>query len=184
MIIAPVLFLKKIAGIFSRKVSIVFSDFSFLFKIEKNDIPYREYNFELEEIASCSFQLIAQRFVVIKFFLKNGHVAEYSFIIDNGENYQISATEILNEFSDRILSFNKVNYEKKISIRPSFLASNTGLLSIYGLTILIIIAVLVHASKQFKTFPITLFIGIGILIQIIVRRNSEIKFYKKYQDIN
>jgi hypothetical protein len=179
MMVTPALFFKKLAGVFRRKVSIDFTDCSFLFKIEKNDIVYKENAYELKEIESYSPQIVAQRFVVVKFFLKKGDIVEYSFIIDD----QVNADEILHEFNDQILAYNKLATEDKINVRPSFFASSVGLFAIYGLIILFIIAVIVNAVKQFKTFPITLFMAVAIIIQLIIRRNAELKFYNKYKDM-
>jgi hypothetical protein len=177
LIVAPVFLLGRIALTFRRKLSVEFTEQSFLFKIKKKE-TYTEYNFPLKDILFWCPKVAGRKYAVIKFFLSNGNSAEFSFILDDETN----AEDIFNEFADYIVAYNKVS-EEKIYVRPSFFATNSGLLSIYGFIILFLITVIVHAIKQFKTFPITMFLGFMMIIQILIRRSAEIKFYKKYNDL-
>lgn len=178
--IAPLFFINVLIKKFTSKVVFDFREKIFSISIINSsgkDEKCKEYY--LDEILSFSIQHPNWRFSSIKLKFKNGKSVEYSFLQQKLANGQVTI-EILKRFYSLIKNYNRSEYTiNKILFKPSFFASQKGLFCIGGLCILFFIAVGLHILYQVKSLPFTLFFGFSLIMQLILKRKSDINIYKK-----
>lgn len=180
--IAPIFLMKAVMNRFIRRVAVDLKKESFsisVYRTGKGSEKYSEHY--LNDINSYTIQFPNKRFSSIKLNFKNGNSVEYSFLQQKQDDTQTSTDEILKNFHLMIENYNQgTSVANKIILKPSFFASTGGLACIIGLCSLFIIAVCLHISYQTKPLLITLFFGLAIIIQLILKRKSDIDTYKKW----
>lgn len=178
--VLPIFFIGSIMKYFRREVSINLEDL-FLSIAIQNQFNKGETSLKLyfDEISSYTMQFPARKFYTIILNLKNGKSVEYSFIKNEQNTEQVSGEELLKMFHEKITNYNnKLNKEKKIVVKPSFIASKNGLFCITGLICLFAVAVILHAFYQVKTFPITLLFCFALVAQLLSKRKADLDIYK------
>ena len=168
---------------YTRKVLITLHGESISVEIlKKTDSYEREglFNCELNELWSYKIQFPNRRFAAIGFNLKPDRTVEYSFSKKQIDSEQTNTDALIESFHKLISDYNNRQPEdKKIPLLPSFYASKYGLYSIIGLIIFFCIAIVIHIIYNVKTLPISLFLGFAMIIQIALKRKTDMDFYKK-----
>jgi hypothetical protein len=180
LIIAPILFIKFIFAKFKKKIIVKLEENLFSTSIEnKNeDEVYEQYY--LNEIQAYNVQFPTRRFSSIAINLKNGKSIEFSFFTEKQGNEQNSGEEIINSIHLLIKKYNlSLSSAEKINFRRSFFASASGLTCIIAVSFLLLIAIILHIIIQVKTLPISLFFGIAILTQLVLKRKSDLEYFNK-----
>jgi hypothetical protein len=117
----------------------------------------------------------------------------FSFKVNNAKTINITmynkkqsvnetdTEEILEAFQSMINNYNKtVNDDERIGLKQTFEESVYGLVTIYILSGMIIIAIILHVIyHKIGTLPLSLFFGGAILMGLIVVRRQNIKRRKQ-----
>jgi hypothetical protein len=181
--ISPLLFINNLMRRYTRKVLITLSGESFSVEVlKKTDSYEREglFKYELNELGSYKIQFPNRRFAAVVFNLKPNRTVEYSFYKKKIDSEQSNTDDLIESFHKLISDYNNRQPEdKKIPLLPSFYASKYGLYSIIGLVIFFSIAIVIHIIYNVKTLPISLFLGFSMIIQIALKRKTDMDFYKK-----
>lgn len=176
--ISPLFFINFLMAKFKKEIIIHFQNKLFSIVINISD---KTYSIHCNEIMSYSIQSPNRRFTSIKLNFKNEKAIEYSFIKD--QRLQIPIDMILNQFHAMIQNYNQgISTKDKIVLKPSFFASKRGWLCICALCLSFFIAIYLHILFQVTSLPITLFFGFAIILQIVMRRNSETKIFEKWSN--
>lgn len=182
VVIAPIFLIKLVMKRFTRKIAIDLKEKLFCISVNiTGEIPERYLEYYLKEVLDYSIQFPNRRFSSIKLNLKNGKSVEYSFLQQKQQEGQESTDEILKRIHLLIENYNQSKSgEEKILLKPSFFASKGGLFCIVGLCALFLIAICLHVLHQTKSLPIILFFGAALIIQLVLKRKSDINIYKKW----
>jgi hypothetical protein len=178
--VSPIIFLKEMTKKYSYRANFILEEQKFLVIVHKNNsgITFNsEHN--LRDIKSYSIQFPNRKLFAIKFNFKLGNFKEYSILkeIDNSENVE---QRLISAFHSMMQLYNKdMPDSDKIHFNPSFYASFYGLLCIVGFLLLFVILITLQIILKVRFFPITIFFGLILLLQIIIRRKSDIDYYKK-----
>jgi hypothetical protein len=87
------------------------------------------------------------------FFFKIGRPKEYSFLQEKQKENQVNINTILESFNARIKNYNKhiTDNKDRINFKPSFIASQSGLICIIGMSLLAVVASYLHLLYQART---------------------------------
>jgi hypothetical protein len=177
LMVLPVFLINAVIKIFRREVFIDFHADSFSIKIVKDEA---EQGYPLNEVSSYNIQFTNRRFSAIRVNLKKGGGKEYSFLNNKIAPDQTETPDLINSFAQMIGGYNSGMAEsEKIPFQPSFYASTSGLGCIFILSFLAIVAVAVHFYYQAKTAPVTLFFAVAVIVQLLIKRKTELDYYKK-----
>lgn len=179
--VIPIFFLNMIIRLFTRQVFINLRPDSFTIAIKKEGGEQEEaLDYTLNEIESYNVQFPNRRFSAIKINSKNGDSKEYSFLNKKRNDGQMETANLVNSFRSMIEEYNeKVSKSERIFFQPSFFASKQGLVWIIILSCFFAAAITLHFYYQAKTSPITLFLGLGLIVQMLLKRKADIDYYKK-----
>ncbi len=179
-IVLPAILLKKILDFFKCSAEIIFAENSFSITERKKNNEEINYEFDLDDIGSYRIQFVNRIFAEISIFRKFGTPVHFTFFRELEEADQRGADQLMNIFNQFIKAHNsKTPDVDKIHLVPSFYASPKGLITIFLLVFLLIIASTLHVIYSIKTIPISLFLGCMLIIQIAIRRNTDMKFYNE-----
>lgn len=104
--------------------------------------------------------------------------AAYIFKPKNKKEH-IDTDALINDFHDFIKTYN-LSAKEKIKLLPSFYASVGGIISIIILVLLFIADIIVHiVIGKMGILPITLFLVLGLIIQVILQRRNDLKYFNK-----
>lgn len=121
----------------------------------------------------------------LAFKLKSNNPKKIYFAIFNKKlsEDQTDTEEVLESFQSMIKNYNKrLETNKQIVFTQTFAESAYGLVFIYVLVALLIVAVILHIIyNKLGMLPISLLIGGGALIRIIAGRQQDIKRRKKME---
>lgn len=177
----PLIFIRAVMKRFTRKISIRLQRNLFsvsITKVDEENKEYKEYPFS--EISTYKVEFPNRKFSVIKFRLKQEKSIEYSFYKEKQSAEQTQMDDLLRSFQSAIKNYNdSVSSEMRIMLAPSFMASSYGLFCIILIASLLLVAVCIHILYQVKTLPITLFFGFTLLIQLTLRRRTDLEYYNK-----
>ena len=181
VVILPLLFIKPIMKKFTRRINIKLQKNFFSVAIIKNDNEDKMYeDYPLNQISTYNIQFPTRKFSAIKLNLKKGKSLEYSFFKEKQFVEQTDTEELLKSFQAMIKNYNNmVSTKEQILFVPSFIASFYGLISIVVMVALLSAAILIHILYQVKTLPITLFFGFTLIIQLMLKRKSDLDYYNK-----
>lgn len=174
-IIAPLILFKPLQRRFLRKVVFTFNDKCISVRISnlRTENIEREYQYSYSDIKSCTLSSSSARTSTIKLFFFQSQKFQCSFVSqDDGNNSNVSLI-----LFKTICSFNK-----NIKLLPPFYASKSGIVALIILTILLITAITVNILYKPSALPFSLFMGVALYIQIIVRRKRDIEAYKQFQE--
>jgi hypothetical protein len=115
----------------------------------------------------------------LAFKLKSNHSKRIYFAFSDKKQSedQTDTVVVLESFQSMIKNYNKiVDKNKQIIFTQTFAESVYGLVSIYVLAALLIVAVYLHIIyNKLDMLPISLLVGGGALLRIIAERQSDIK---------
>lgn len=181
-VIVPFFFLKQIMKKFTREVFIDLQEFCFSIVIKD---PFRNkeeisFKFNFDDIKAYIIQFPAGKFSNIILHLKNGKSVDYSFPVEKQNAEQVNTDELINIFQRAIKGYNNNKpVKERIVLLPSFIASSNGLMCIIFLVALLITAVFLHILYQTTTLPVTLFMGLALIVQLFIKRKADLDYYKK-----
>ncbi len=179
ILVLPIFLMRLLIKRFTRKISIQF--FSDHFTIELSDESKKniETKIDLKNIASYNIQFPNEKFNSIKFRLRSSKSIEYSFFQKKEEDGDVDNKELFNSFHSLIKEYNNNFPENKIIFLPSFFATNTGLYIIIALSTLFIFTILLFSFVNEKSLPVTMIFSFLLILQLIVKRKSDLDYYKK-----
>lgn len=176
LFILPLILIKKIIKSYSRQIKIVFENDRILILVKKDDKEESFKEVKLQNIYAYKISFVNRRIAEIIFYSREEDRLEYSFLRENTNTNEINGDDFINIFQSFIRNNNAL---KNINLLPSFYASNNGLYCIIGLSILFLIAISLHFIYPIKPVSISLFFGLAIIIQLLIRRNTDMAYYKK-----
>ena len=178
---ASFLFIRKVMNYFTRKVFIQLDNDKISFDILKLKDDAKEFftDYSFFDINSYNIQFPTSRFACLILNLNSGSKKEFSFLTRNLSDSQSDTNKMIESIHRSFKLFNIEHKKvKTIEFEPSFYASKKGLYTIVTLVLLSIIPILL-AIKLDKNLPAT-FVGTILIIgQLIIRRSTDLSFYKK-----
>ena len=182
-VVLPLLFIDWVIKMFTRKIIINLNEVSFsIITIKNNGQEERNETYLLEEISTYNIQFPTRKFSAITFNLREGKAREYCFFKEKKIAEQTNTTDLLGFFHKMIKDYNqRMPSNKQIIFVSSFMASQNGLICIVLMVVLLIVAIFIHILYQAKTLPITLFFGFALIVQLALKRKSDMDYYKKMQ---
>lgn len=179
--VLPLIFIKKIIDYYTFEIEVTINKESLDFKIKdkKNNQQYNSTNILFATIRQYEILFVNRRFADIIIYSEEDKKFTYSFLRKSELENQISADQLIKKIQESIIVYNTGLTKKRINLKPSFYASKLGLYSILLLVILFITAIICHILYSLKTLPVSLFLGFMILIQLILRRKTDMDFYKE-----
>jgi hypothetical protein len=180
LMILPLLFINYFFKKLRRKVIVKIEENLFSISILNGYRHPLIMEFNLDGIKAYNVQFPNKKFSTITFDLKVGKSYKYSFYKEKQGDEEYSGEDVIRAIYLLIKRHNLIiSGIEKIYFKPSFFASRAGLVSIILLFILAIVAIIFHLIYQIKTLPVSLFFGIALLAQVIVKRKTEIEYFKK-----
>ncbi len=177
--VLPIIFLKEVTKRYSYNANFILDDQRFLVIVHKNksDITFN-YEYNLNDIESYSIQFPTRKLFAIRLNFKNGNSKEYSIFKDIGDKNMEKS--LISAFHSMIQVYNNhISDSLKIHFCPSFYASFYGLLCIVAYFLLLVVLITLQIIFVLGFLPITIFFGSLLLLQIIIRRKSDIDYYNK-----
>src|SRR5207253_105458 len=133
-----------------------------------------------DEIKSYRIQFVNRRFVEITFFLKSGGVMHHSFYRELNDASLTHGDAVMEIVNQKINQFNcSKTVVPKIVLVPSFYASWKGLVVVVFLILLLMAASILHVMHSPKVITVSFFLGAMLIINVLIRRNTDIKFYRQ-----
>jgi len=181
-LIAPLIFFDKILERkYSEKIKIRLNYDSWSFFIIKNGI---EKKYELSDIMSYGVTESTNGYssrLAFKLKLNNPKTINITMYNKEQSADQTTTEEILEAFQSMINDYNKtIGTSEKIILAKTFEESVFGLVSIYVLSGMLTVAVILHIFyHQVGMLPVSLLFGGGILMGVIAVRQRDIKRRKK-----
>lgn len=178
LFILPLVLIKKLIKYFTFEIEIITTDKSLSFSIKERHKDFTDI--QLSEIKQYKILFVNRRFADIIIYWDKNRKSEYSFLREKVDDNKISGNDLIEKIHCIILKHNSIlDVNDKIELLPSFYASNFGVYTILFMIILFIIAVILHIIYSIKTLPFTLFFSAAIIIQLMLRRKTDLEFYKK-----
>lgn len=183
--IAPLIFFDKILKRnYSEKIEIGLNDDLWMFFIVSDGIERKYY---LNDIISFGINHSSNgKSSRLAFKLKGGNLKSINITMYAKEQStdQTKTEEILKSFQSMIYSYNNtIGINDKITFNPTFEESVYGLVVIYFLSGLLLLAIALHIIYgQVGTLPLSLLFGGGILIRLIAVRIRDIKRRKENEN--
>jgi glutaredoxin 2 len=167
-------------NLFTKKVLVELYSDHFIVRHFNRDGSQTEIETCLNDILSYSVQFPTDKISDIKFKLKNGMAIYYSFFHKKTAQHTDNE-ELINSFHSVIKKYNQqAPTVNKIVFLPSFYASTSGLVVISLLSSLLIIAIIIVALfKGVSSLPFTFIFTVVIIFHLIVKRKTELGYYKK-----
>jgi hypothetical protein len=179
--IGPVFFIGLIKRKFTRKIIFGIDRQQVKTTITDSDGKEEKGEINLEEVESYSVQIPNDRFTSIKFNLRNGGSVEYSFFQKKQANDSITAEDLIDFFNQLIKAYNSASNKNKIELRPSFYATKAGLYCIVGLCVLLGVGLFLASFVKGKALPLSFLFAVILILQLMLKRKSELDYYKKMQ---
>lgn len=166
---------------FTRKVFIQLYNDKISFDILKlkDDAEESFTDYSFFDINSYNIQFPTSRFACLILNLNSGNKKQFSFLTRHLSDSQSDTNKMIESIHTSFKQFNiEHNQVKTIKFEPSFYASKKGLYTIVSLVLLSIFTI-VLAIKLDKNLPATFAGTILIIGQLIIRRSTDLSFYKK-----
>jgi len=180
--VVPLIFFNTILeGKYSEKIEIRLNYDLWSFFIIKNGI---EKKYDLSDIMSYGVTESTNGYssrLAFKLKLNNPKTINITMYNKEQSADQTKTEEILGAFQSMINDYNKtMGTSEKIILAKTFEESSFGLVSIYVLSGMLIVAVILHIIyHQVGMLPLSLLFGGGILIGTIAKRQQDKKRRKK-----
>jgi hypothetical protein len=176
----PLVFLPWLLSAFTREVNIDLNPDQFSFEIMNKKGP-EEKTIKLSELESYSIQIPTDKFNSIRFVGSNGKAHEFSFFKQKKDVSDVDSVELIESFKRAINDYNgREEISKKITLRPSFYASNVGLYCIIGLSVFLFAGILLVFYKG-KSVPLAFLTSLLLILQLVSKRRKELQYYKSIE---
>ena len=175
------LFIKIVMNYFTRKVLIRLENDKISLDILKlkDDNNESFVNYSFFDIKSYNIQFPTSKFACLTLNLNSGSKKEFSFLTRRFNDSQSDTDKVIESIHTSFKKFNIQHKQTKtIQFKPSFYASKKGLYTIASLVLLSIIPIAL-SIKLDKNLPATFVATILIIGQLLVRRSTDLSFYKK-----
>jgi hypothetical protein len=177
IMVLPLALLPLLLGVFTREVSIDLHPDQFNFEIRNKKGPVEKV-IRLSELDSYSIQFPTDRFSSIRFNVSDGKSHEFSFFKQKKDVSDVDAAELIESFRRVINDYNsRREITRRITLRPSFYASNGGLYLIIGLSVFLFAGILLAFYKG-KSVPLAFLFSLILIFQLIWKRWKELQYYK------
>ncbi len=177
-IIAPLILIKTLQKRFLKTIVFVFNNESLLIQIFniKTESLEKEYEYNYEDIKACVLSSTSNRTSTIKLYFSQTPKFQCTFLNEKGEteknNYSLSVFKELHSSN------------ANIELLPPFYASKGGIAALIILTLLLITDITLSLLYKPGSLPFSLFVGVALYIQIIIRRSRDIETFKQVKANN
>jgi len=175
ILITQFFFIKRMMEYFTRAVLVRLceDDISFSIRNLKDDGEEHFKQYPLHDISSYKIQFPTSRFLSLIIKLNSGRSQEFTFQKQNLSPAQSDTDNLIETIHQYFVKHN-------VDFAPSFFASKKGLYVIISFVFLLCIPIAIAINLD-KNLPATIFATIVILLQLILRRVSDLNFYKKWK---
>lgn len=186
-ITVPLLFMKKIKSVFSRKVALRINDIFFsliIYKLNSNE-KANEVIYRWDSIKAYKFDFTPSKFTVLDIYFKMGGSKKFIFLDDKNEDQSIHQESVFSVFRYFVNLFNKnKDTNETITVSPGFLTTSAGTFILYIPGILIVIAIILHVKYNSSNYVGFLILGIFSFIPLLVKRKMQKKMYERMSNLN
>ncbi|WP_158800612.1 hypothetical protein [Pedobacter sp. L105] len=187
LFILPFLLEKKIKKIFTTRAFLTLNEenFSIVTSHLTNDITIKELDFSWDKIESYKVYFSPSKNTLLTIYLNDGTSQMWNFKDNKTFDEAASEESVFSLFYSFVKQYNENDkLDKKIVLTPGYLTTKSGTTLLYGISILIIAAVIIHIIKQPNTSVLSLLVGFSILVQQIVKRKQEKALYNKITQLD
>ncbi|MDO6430192.1 hypothetical protein Q4E93_06330 [Flavitalea sp. BT771] len=181
--IIPFLFLKRIRKLFTKKIRLDFyaDHFSMAVFNIKTTSQEEMNDFKWDDIDAYGVTFPTIEYTTLKLYFKGGNKLAMTMQGESDKSGKPEKNVISDKLYEIISSYNAAaSRDKPINFSPAFLATKGGIVFIVGLSALFLIAIILHLLYNSKPLPITLILGLGSFMQILVKRKKDMEMYKKF----
>ena len=192
MFVLPMFFKKRIMALFTSKALLEMEkdSFSVLYLNSEGNVV-KERKIYWDTIQSYSFYLGEKTptITALTLHFKKGLPKSFNFVDKQFEdtksfNEMLKGECLLTFFCNQVKQYNTGRLESdQIHLSPGFFASKTGLISIYLITLLVILAIIFHLIVAPKSSFATLLISVGLLTGFVSKRQRLLELYKKISEL-
>jgi c-di-AMP phosphodiesterase-like protein len=180
IMILPFPFMPLLFRAFTRQVHIGLDPDQFNFQIEEKGDQINKV-ISMSSLESYSIQYPNERFCSIRFNTSDGKSQEFSFFTRKRDPADTDSAELLELFRKSIYSYNsRKEITRKIVFRPSFYARKEGFYCIVGLSVFLFVGICIASFYKEKTIPLTFLTSLVLIVQLILKRDKDLKYYRKY----
>jgi len=184
----PFLYQKRFKLIFTRKIELTFNNQSLVIQeyALKSGSWLKEVMMTWAEMESfkCSF---SSGVTYLTIGLRDG--SKHNFSFEEEKTEEQTEEEIINEkgvfsiFYYYVCQYNSTQQPNDaIIVKPGFLVTMPGAILLYGLTVLAIAAIIIHAAMAPKTFGLS-FMSFFIIIGLVAKRKTDKVLYNKIKEL-
>lgn len=178
--LVPFLFQKRYKKIFTRNVSLEFN--SVFFKVVElnstSNTSTKTTTIDWSKMKNYTFSF-SSNVLYLTTFNWNGSTARFSFNEEREQEQIINEKSIFSIFRYYISLYNSSRSEdKRISFKPGFFFTKSGVLTICLIGVLIITAIIINIVIKPKTSMFSM-MGLFIIIGLLAKRKSEKELYEK-----
>ena len=164
---------KKVRNYFTKKASILLFDDKLTIKLfdRKTDELYNAQEFEFCEINSFRAQDSSKDdSFVLNINLVNGKKFSYIFLGQGMGKGEINFTDVL---FNSINNYNRKQEQHKINLIPNFFASKTGRVSIFFLSFLLIVSIIIQIMYKPQTLLLSIIPGASLFLIILIQSRKD-----------
>lgn len=186
LFISPFLFEKKIKDFFTKRVFLKFDSQAFSITLcnLKSDNGMKEMVYKWDELKAYKFYFTSRKFTYMDIYLKNGTHRKFGFKDNKTEEESIKQESVFSLFRSFVKQYNSDKEpDQEINLKAGFLTTKIGTLLLWGICLLILIAIIIHIVKDIKSFPFLL-IGVCAVIPLILKRKQEKSLYEKLSNLD
>jgi hypothetical protein len=180
VLVSPIFLIRLLISKFKREIDIEFGLGRFVSIVKlPNGEGESKIEVDLNSVDTYSVQFPNEKFNSIKFNLRDGSNIEYSFFRSEQRESDSDAEAIVDSFHALVENYNNTFGETRVRFKPSFYATKIGLICIALLSLSLIAIILITSYFKANALPFSLFFGFILILQLILKRNKELGYYKK-----
>lgn len=185
--ILPFAFGKKIKRWFTRRYFLEFNDSSFLITKYQfnNDVVSKQLNIKWCDIISYKFNFGGSKNTILNIYLRKGGSKVLNFKENKTLQEAINGESIFTIFRTYVKRYNTdKDVDDRIVLNKGILNSRAGTIIIYSEIGIIIGGFIFHLFMHPQSSFLTLFLGLGLVIQLFIRRNQDKDLYDKISKLD
>jgi len=180
-VLLPLIFLKRVKKLFSRKVAVRFYEDHFsmdVFNRSTGSLEKTEDTYFSALQAIRIFNSAKDDSSRLSLYFKTSEKTRYTFWGQNAEEGEAGITDLV---ADRIIAYNASQAEAgRIQYMPGLFASKKGTLYIVLLSLLLLVIFALQIISKASAIPFTFFAGLILYLQIIMQRKRDKKDMEKF----
>ena len=187
LFISPFIFEKRIKQIFTKSVFLEFDDLSLSIKTSHLEDKKEKEQLRIEwgEIKSYKFYFSSAKNTILTIYLKEGGIKVWSFKDNKTFQEALNGESIFSIFRTFIKQYNADKDENsKIVLSKGLLNSKTGTTIIYSEAAIILTGFIFHIIMHPQSSFLTLFIGVGLVAQLFIKRKQDKDLYDKISKLD